>query len=75
MRVGGGFKALVAGPELPSSMEISWDQPVPARGEQAEAVRPSDVHSRLAELDRLHRSESITDEEYQAQRVRTLGSI
>jgi hypothetical protein len=28
LRVGDGFKALVAGPEDPTSMEIDWDQPV-----------------------------------------------
>jgi hypothetical protein len=28
LRVGDGFKALVAGPDDPTSMEIHWDQPV-----------------------------------------------
>lgn len=75
LRVGDGFKALVAGPESPTSMEIRWDEPVAAgraEGDPAEAV---DVSSRLEELDRLRQDAKITDEEYQAQRERILGSL
>lgn len=32
LRIGDGFKALVAGPEDATSMEIHWDQPVTAPG-------------------------------------------
>ena len=67
LRVGDGFKALVAGPEDPTSMEIRWDEPVPAVA--------SDVSSRLEELDRLHREDRITLEEYELQRSRILGSL
>ncbi len=79
LRVGDGFKALVAGPENPRSMEIRWDEPVSAgtqaRADHADAARPPGVSSRLEELDRLHRDAEITDEEYQAQRERILGSL
>lgn len=65
LRVGDGFKALVAGPESPTSMEIHWDQPVSG----------TDVSTRLEELDRLRRDAKISEEEYEAQRQRILGSL
>lgn len=72
LRVGDGFKALVAGPDEPISMEIHWDQPITAQGSPEESV---DVPARLAELDRLHRAGKVTDEEYAAQRERILGTL
>lgn len=78
LRVGDGFKALVAGPESPTSMEIRWDEPVSESGRAGgnEALaEPLDVSSRLEELDRLRRDAKISDEEYQAQRERILGSL
>ena len=72
LRVGDGFAALVVGPESPTAMEIHWDQPISA---QAGAEPSDDVPARLAELDRLHRSGKVSDEEYNAQRERILGSL
>ncbi|WP_154402549.1 SHOCT domain-containing protein [Nocardioides speluncae] len=66
LRVGDGFKALVAGPESPTAMEIHWDQPVSGA---------ADVSTRLEQLDRLHREAKISDEEYEIQRQRILGSL
>lgn len=66
LRPGDGFRALVAGPESPTSMEIHWDHPVPASGE---------VSTRLDELDRLRREGKVSEEEYAAQRQRILGSL
>lgn len=72
LRVGDGFKALVVGPDEPTAMDIHWDQPVAASG----GADPSDdVPDRLAELDRLHLSGKVTDEEYAAQRQRILGTL
>lgn len=65
LKVGDGFKALVAGPDSPTSMEIHWDQPIAA----------ADSAARLEELDRLRQAGKVTDEEYNAQRERILGSI
>ncbi len=72
IRVGDGFAALVVGPESPTAMEIHWDQPIAAQGSPEE---PVDVPARLAELDRLHRAGKVSDEEYNAQRERILGSL
>lgn len=72
LRVGDGFAATVVGPESPTSMEIHWDQPIGAQGSTEPA---EDVPARLAELDRLHRAGKVTDEEYNAQRERILGSL
>lgn len=69
LRVGDGFRALVAGPEDPTSMEIKWDEPVEGPGSA------EDVSARLAQLEELRRTEAITDEEYQEQRDRILGSL
>lgn len=65
LRVGDGFKALVAGPESPTAMEIHWDQPVSG----------ADVSTRLEELDRLRRDAKISDAEYEIQRQRILDSL
>lgn len=65
LRVGDGFKALVAGPESPTAMEIHWDQPVSG----------ADVATRLEQLDRLRRDAKISEEEYETQRQRILDSL
>jgi hypothetical protein len=78
LRVGDGFRAVVAGPDDPTAMEIRWDEPVPgtaAAGAHGEPARVPDVSARLEELDALHRADQITLEEYEAQRARILGSI
>lgn len=64
--VGDGFRALVTGPDRPTSMEILWDQPISGS---------ADVVTRLAELDRLHSTGQVTDEEHRAQRARILDSL
>jgi hypothetical protein len=69
LRVGDGFRAKVVGPDEPTAMEIDWSSPVTTGGST------DDVSARLDELDRLHREAKITDEEYQAQRGRILGSL
>lgn len=68
VKVGDGFRAMVAGPESPTSMEIAWDEPVGT----ADAT---DVSARLATLDRLKADGKVSDEEYQSQRDRILGSL
>ena len=73
LRVGDGFRALVVGPDDPTSMTIDWDSPVPAVS--TTGATPLDVAARLGELDELRRDARITDEEYQAQRQRILGSL
>ncbi|MBO9522450.1 MAG: hypothetical protein J7518_13005 [Nocardioidaceae bacterium] len=73
LRVGDGFRARVAGPEEPTAMDIFWDEPVSATA--ASGAEDTDVSTRLDELDRLHRESKISDEEYQAQRGRILGSL
>lgn len=85
LRVGGGFRALVAGPESPTVMEIHWDEPVPESApESAPAGSEStpagsdpalDVAARLDELDHLRRDGRVSEAEYQAQRQRILGSL
>lgn len=70
LRVGDGFRAKVAGPEHPTTMDIDWDAPV--SGTTADA---GDVSERLARLEELRRLDQITVEEYEAQRERILGSI
>ena len=78
LRVGDGFRALVAGSEDPTSMEIHWDEPVPesARTGDGQTDLPSlDVSSRLDELEQLYRDGKVTEPEYQAQRQRILGSL
>lgn len=67
IKVGDGFKALVVGPEEPTTMEIHWDQPV--------TDGSGDVTARLAALDQLKTDGEVTDEEYQVQRERILGSL
>lgn len=69
LRVGDGFKALVAGPESPTSMEIHWDQPV--RGGDV----GGDVSTRLEQLEQLRRDAKISDAEYETQRQRILDSL
>lgn len=69
LRVGGGFKALVVGPEKPTAMEIKWDQPV--GGDTASA----DVTARLDALEKLRTDGRVTDEEYREQRERILGTL
>ncbi|PWN03224.1 hypothetical protein DJ010_08885 [Nocardioides silvaticus] len=73
LRVGDGFRALVAGPEDPTSMEIDWDTPVP--GTAAAPTGAGDVTARLAQLEELRRLDQITVEEYEAQRERILGTL
>lgn len=68
LKVGDGFRALVAGPEEPTSMEISWDQPVGNGSED-------DVAARLVALDRLKADGAVSEAEYQAQRERILGTL
>ena len=85
LRAGDGFKALVVGPEKPTSMTIDWDSPVagavpavaPAPSDTASSPDPgsADISSRLDALDQLRRDAKITYEEYQAQRDRILGSL
>lgn len=77
LRVGDGFKAHVAGPDKPTAMDIHWDQPVAATSAASAggADESGDISSRLEELDRLRRTEVITDEEYRTQRERILGSL
>ena len=71
LRVGEGFRALVAGPHDPTSMEILWDDSI--AGEVVE--EPTDVASRLDALELLRQEAKISDEEYQAQRQRILDSL
>lgn len=68
LKVGDGFRALVAGPESPTSMEISWDEPVGAPA-------GAEVAARLEALDRLKADGTVSEEEYQLQRDRILGSL
>lgn len=80
LRVGDGFEALVVGPEHPTSMTIDWDSPVPGgtrtdAGQAQAETNPPDVSARLEELERLRREAKVTDEEYQTQRQRILGSL
>lgn len=78
LRVGDGFKALVAGAKEPTTMEIHWDAPVAgdARTGDGQADPPSpDVSSRLDELEQLYRDGKVTEPEYQAQRQRILGTL
>lgn len=69
LRVGDGFRAKVVGPDKPTAMDIDWSSPVAAGGSS------DALSARLDELERLHREAKITDEEYQAQRERILGSL
>jgi hypothetical protein len=79
LRVGDGFKALVAGPEKPASMTIHWQSPVssatPADAGPTPTGGSADVAARLDELDRLRQEAKINEDEYQAQRQRILGSL
>ncbi|MFL6155890.1 MAG: hypothetical protein ACJ72D_07365 [Marmoricola sp.] len=68
LKVGDGFRAKVVGPEHPTSMDIAWDQPVPAAGTE-------DVAGRLDALEVLRRDGRITDTEYDEQRARILGTL
>lgn len=71
LRVGDGFRALVVGPEDPTTMEIHWDQPLPA----ADAAGAGDVAARLAELDQLRADGTVSEDEFQQQRARILGTL
>jgi hypothetical protein len=73
LRVGDGFRALVSGPEKPTAMTIDWSAPVAAVTDGGEGS--ADVSTRLEELERLRREATISDDEYQAQRQRILGSL
>lgn len=80
VRVGDGFEAMVVGPEHPTSMTIDWDSPLPGdahadAGQAPAEVDAPDVSARLEELERLRREAKVTDEEYQVQRQRILGSL
>lgn len=68
VQVGHGFRALVAGPEDPTSMEIAWDEPVGGAGTET-------VAARLAALDQLKADGSISADEYEVQRARILDSL
>jgi hypothetical protein len=74
LRVGDGFKALVVGPNKPTSMEIHWDSPVTAAA-NSPAEPTADVSARLDDLEQLRRDAKITDAEYDAQRQRILGTL
>jgi hypothetical protein len=72
LRVGSGFRALVAGSEAPTAMEIQWDQPVSGD----DPTRPApDVSDRLDRLEVLYRDGKVTQTEYETQRQRILGSL
>lgn len=80
LRVGDGFRATVAGPDQPTTMDIDWSAPVPATADGADRPQggddaADDVSGRLEELERLHREAKISAEEYQAQRQRILDSL
>lgn len=75
LRVGDGFRGLVAGPGNPTSMEISWDSPVPGSTTTGTHDAPKDVADRLDGLAQLRDAAKISEEEYQAQRQRILGSL
>lgn len=80
VRVGDGFRAMVVGPEHPTSMTIDWDSPLPGSapadsGHAPPGADTPDVTARLEELEQLRREAKVTDEEYQAQRQRILGSL
>jgi len=75
LRVGDGFRGLVVGPEKPTSMEISWDSPVSGSTTGATHDAPEEVATRLDGLAQLRDAAKITEEEYQAQRQRILGSL
>ncbi|RNL62944.1 hypothetical protein EFK50_14565 [Nocardioides marmoriginsengisoli] len=73
LKVGDGFRAKVAGPDDPTSMDITWDEPVSAAG--ADGGEAEDVSVRLDRLDQLHRDGKVSDTEYQEQRGRILGTL
>ena len=79
LRVGGGFRATVVGPEKPEAMDIDWASPVPSPTPGSDVAPedhgPDDVSDRLDALDRLREDARITDREYQAQRQRILDSL
>jgi hypothetical protein len=74
LQIGTGFKALVVGPDKPTSMEIHWESPVGTKT-PSQADPAADVSARLDDLEQLRRDAKISDDEYAAQRQRILGSI
>jgi len=72
LQVGHGFRALVAGPENPTTMDIHWDQPVTGDDPSEPAT---DVSGRLDRLELLYRDGKVTETEYETQRQRILGSL
>jgi hypothetical protein len=72
LQVGNGFRALVAGPENPTAMEIHWDRPVTGDDPTEPAA---DVSERLDRLELLYRDGKVTETEYETQRRRILGSL
>lgn len=70
LRPGDGFRAMVAGPEEPTAMDIAWDEPVPGTNTDGQ-----EVSDRLAALDRLREEAKISEDEYHAQRSRILDSL
>lgn len=80
VHVGDGFRATVVGPEHPTTMTIDWDSRLPGgvhadAGQAPAETDTPDVSARLEELEQLRREAKVTDEEYQAQRQRILGSL
>lgn len=74
LKPGDGFRAKIAGPEKPESMDISWDEPVAGPGE-ADSAASGGVEARLEALDKLRQEGTVSEEEYQAQRARILDSL
>lgn len=72
LQVGHGFRALVAGPENPTAMEIHWDRPVTG---VAPTEPAADVSERLDRLELLYREGKVSETEYETQRQRILGSL
>lgn len=75
LRVGEGFRATVAGPGDPTSMDISWDQPVGRPVVGPVVGTAGDAAARLEVLDRLRSEGRITEAEHAAQRARILESL
>lgn len=79
LRVGDGFRAMVAGPDDPTTMEIDWAAPVSTGNDTGRgagrSVEGNDAQERLATLDELREGGRITEEEYDTQRRRILDSL
>lgn len=62
-------------PKARERMIIDWSAMPTSAPEPAPSTQRDDIAARLAQLDTLHRSGRITDEEYQAQRQRILSEL